>query len=131
MEKELANMQKAKSLADDKASSLREALFVKSERLVDAENTIRDREELIQKKDADIKQYKRWASENKIKVRVHTILTLVSSDETLSRRRDIKPRSRNWNQALLCSRDLHTGLPPPSAFQKTPLLMHGCHSHHR
>jgi hypothetical protein len=82
-ERELANMQTAKRLADDKASSLREALSVKSERLVDAENIIRDKQEIIIKKDADIKQYKRWASEHKIKVCDHAIST---SDSSLMRK---------------------------------------------
>ena len=71
-ERDLTNLQMAKRLVDDKASSLREALSVKSERLIDAENTICDKEAVILQKDADIKQYKRWASDNKTKVGVDT-----------------------------------------------------------
>ena len=69
-ETDLANLKMAKRITDDKASSLRAALTVTSERLIDAENAIRDKDAVMVKKDEDIKQYKRWASDNKIKVRV-------------------------------------------------------------
>ena len=68
----LADLQTAKRLADDKASSLREALSVTSEKLIDAENTICEKEAVILQKDVDMRQYKRWASDHKIMVRIDT-----------------------------------------------------------
>lgn len=78
-ENELVNSQMAKKLAEDKASGFREMLSVKSERLVDAENAIRQKDEKIQTQEAEKKQYRRWISDHKKRACVHTPLSSVSS----------------------------------------------------